>query len=53
MATPETPFLQIGESKFYGKPPSMGVGHHKLSLDDGPALALVSPQVDHPVAPGI
>jgi len=41
MATPETPFLQIGESK-YGKPPLDGVGHHKLSLEDAARLCLVS-----------
>jgi putative proteasome-type protease len=41
MATPETPFLQIGESK-YGKPPLDYVGHHKLSLEDAARLCLVS-----------
>ncbi len=41
MATPETPFLQIGESK-YGKPPLDGVGHHQLSLEDAARLCLVS-----------
>jgi putative proteasome-type protease len=41
MATPETPFLQIGESK-YGKPPLDSVGHHKLSLEDAARLCLMS-----------
>jgi putative proteasome-type protease len=41
MATPETPFLQIGESK-YGKPPLDYVGHSKLSLEDAARLCLVS-----------
>ena len=41
MATPETPFLQIGESK-YGKPPLDGIGHHRLSLDDAARLCLMS-----------
>ncbi len=41
MATPETPFLQIGESK-YGKPPLDGVGHWRLSLEDAARLCLVS-----------
>jgi len=41
MATPETPFLQIGESK-YGKPPLDYVGHHRLSLEDAARLCLVS-----------
>ncbi|MFM7267568.1 MAG: 20S proteasome subunit A/B [Cyanobium sp.] len=41
MATPETPFLQIGESK-YGKPPLDYVGHHHLSLEDAARLCLVS-----------
>jgi putative proteasome-type protease len=41
MATPETPFLQIGESK-YGKPPLDGVGHCRLSLEDAARLCLVS-----------
>ncbi|MCT0198143.1 20S proteasome subunit A/B [Synechococcus sp. CS-1325] len=41
MATPETPFLQIGESK-YGKPPLDGVGHHRLSLNDAARLCLMS-----------
>jgi len=41
MATPETPFLQIGESK-YGKPPLDYVGHMGLSLEDAARLCLVS-----------
>ena len=41
MATPETPFLQIGESK-YGKPPLDYVGHSRLSLEDAARLCLVS-----------
>jgi putative proteasome-type protease len=41
MATPETPFLQIGESK-YGKPPLDYVGHTRLSLEDAARLCLVS-----------
>ena len=41
MATVDTPFLQIGESK-YGKPPLDHVGHEKLSLDDGARLCLMS-----------
>lgn len=41
MATPETPFLQIGESK-YGKPPLDSVGHSRLSLEDAARLCLVS-----------
>jgi putative proteasome-type protease len=41
MATPETPFLQIGESK-YGKPPLDYVGHSQLSLEDAARLCLVS-----------
>lgn len=41
MATPETPFLQIGESK-YGKPPLDTVGHRGLSLEDAARLCLVS-----------
>jgi putative proteasome-type protease len=41
MATPETPFLQIGESK-YGKPPLDYVGHNRLSLEDAARLCLVS-----------
>jgi len=41
MATQETPFLQIGESK-YGKPPLDYVGHTRLSLEDAARLCLVS-----------
>jgi len=41
MATPETPFLQIGESK-YGKPTLDYVGHNHLSLEDAARLCLVS-----------
>ncbi|MEI6112466.1 MAG: 20S proteasome subunit A/B [Cyanobium sp. ELA712] len=41
MATPETPFLQIGESK-YGKPTLDYVGHSRLSLEDAARLCLVS-----------
>lgn len=41
MATPETPFLQIGESK-YGKPPLDYVGNNRLSLEDAARLCLVS-----------
>jgi putative proteasome-type protease len=41
MATAETPFLQIGESK-YGKPPLDTVGHRGLSLEDAARLCLVS-----------
>jgi putative proteasome-type protease len=41
MATAETPFLQIGESK-YGKPPLDYVGHSGLSLEDAARLCLVS-----------
>ena len=41
MATAETPFLQIGESK-YGKPPLDYVGHPGLSLEDAARLCLVS-----------
>jgi len=41
MATPETPFLQIGESK-YGKPPLDYVGHTGLTLEDAARLCLVS-----------
>ena len=44
MATPETPFLQIGESK-YGKPPLDYVGHNRLSLEDAARLCLVSQMV--------
>ena len=41
MATPQTPYLQIGESK-YGKPPLDNVGHTNLSLEDAARLCLVS-----------
>lgn len=41
MATPETPYLQIGESK-YGKPPLDNVGHTHLSLEDAARLCLIS-----------
>jgi putative proteasome-type protease len=41
MATPETPFLQIGESK-YGKPPLDYIGNYFLSLEDAARLCLVS-----------
>jgi len=41
MATADTPFLQIGESK-YGKPPLDYVGHSRLSLEDAARLCLVS-----------
>jgi putative proteasome-type protease len=41
MATSETPFLQIGESK-YGKPPLDSIGHTGLSLEDAARLCLVS-----------
>jgi putative proteasome-type protease len=41
MATQETPFLQIGESK-YGKPPLDYIGHHGMSLEDAARLCLVS-----------
>jgi putative proteasome-type protease len=41
MATPETPYLQIGESK-YGKPPLDSIGHAHLSLDDAARLCLIS-----------
>jgi putative proteasome-type protease len=41
MATTETPFLQIGESK-YGKPPLDGLAHTDMSLEDGARLCLVS-----------
>ncbi len=40
-ATRETPYLQIGESK-YGKPPLDNVGHTNLSLDDAARLCLIS-----------
>jgi putative proteasome-type protease len=41
MATRETPYLQIGESK-YGKPPLDNVGHTHLSLEDAARLCLIS-----------
>ncbi|QEY32863.1 20S proteasome subunit A/B [Synechococcus sp. RSCCF101] len=41
MATADTPFLQIGESK-YGKPPLDFVGHCGLSLEDAARLCLIS-----------
>ncbi len=41
MATRETPFLQIGESK-YGKPPLDNVGHTHLCLEDAAKLCIVS-----------
>ena len=41
MATRETPYLQIGESK-YGKPPLDNVGHDHLSLEDAARLCLIS-----------
>jgi putative proteasome-type protease len=41
MATAETPFLQIGETK-YGKPPLDYIGHPDLSLEDAARLCLVS-----------
>jgi putative proteasome-type protease len=41
MATRDTPFLQIGESK-YGKPPLDLVGHCGLSLEDAARLCLIS-----------
>jgi putative proteasome-type protease len=41
MATEETPFLQIGESK-YGKPPLDYISHPALSLEDAARLCLVS-----------
>jgi putative proteasome-type protease len=40
-ATPETPYLQIGESK-YGKPPLDNIGHTNLSLEDATHLCLIS-----------
>jgi len=40
-ATAETPYLQIGESK-YGKPPLDNVGHAHLSLEDAARLCLMS-----------
>jgi putative proteasome-type protease len=41
MATVETPYLQIGESK-YGKPPLDNIGHANLSLEDAARLCLIS-----------
>ncbi|MCP9926755.1 20S proteasome subunit A/B [Cyanobium sp. CH-040] len=41
MATTETPFLQIGESK-YGKPPLDGLASTAMSLEDAARLCLVS-----------
>jgi putative proteasome-type protease len=41
MATTDTPFLQIGETK-YGKPPLDYIGHTGLSLEDAARLCLVS-----------
>ncbi|MFM7169957.1 MAG: 20S proteasome subunit A/B [Cyanobium sp.] len=41
MATQETPFLQIGESK-YGKPPLDYIAHPAMSLEDAARLCLVS-----------
>lgn len=46
MATPETPYLQIGESK-YGKPPLDNVGHTNLSLEDAARLCLISELLTH------
>ncbi len=40
-ASPQTPFLQIGESK-YGKPMLDRIGTHDLPLQDAARLALVS-----------
>ena len=40
-ASPETPYLQIGESK-YGKPALDRIVHHRLHLEEGGRLALVS-----------
>ena len=40
MATRETPYLQIGETK-YGKPPLDNVGHSNLSLEDAARLCLM------------
>ena len=39
--SPDTPYLQIGESK-YGKPVLDRIGHPQLGLDEGARLALVS-----------
>ena len=41
IATIDTPYLQIGESK-YGKPPLDHIGHTKLSLEDAARLCFVS-----------
>jgi putative proteasome-type protease len=41
MATRDTPFLQIGESK-YGKPPLDNVGSTHLALEDAARLCLIS-----------
>lgn len=41
MATRQTPYLQIGETK-YGKPPLDNVGHTNLSLEDAARLCLIS-----------
>jgi putative proteasome-type protease len=41
MATEDTPFLQIGESK-YGKPPLDYIGDAGLSLEDAARLCLIS-----------
>jgi putative proteasome-type protease len=41
MATPEMPYLQIGESK-YGKPPLDNLGHARLSLEEAAKLCLIS-----------
>lgn len=41
MATRDTPFLQIGESK-YGKPPLDNVGTTHLALEDAARLCLIS-----------
>lgn len=41
MATPETPYLQIGESK-YGKPSLDYAGQSNLSLEDAARLCLLS-----------
>ena len=40
-ASPETPYLQIGESK-YGKPALDRIGRSELALEQGAQLALVS-----------
>jgi putative proteasome-type protease len=40
-ATPETPYLQIGENKF-GKPSLDRFAHPSLALDDGARLCLIS-----------